>query len=61
MLVLTRKVGEKIFIGGNITVTVLRIGKRTVRLAFEAPGTMKIVRWELLPAAGQGAEPQDPQ
>ena len=47
MLVLSRKPGEKIQIGPDIWVTVVRIGPNTVRLGIEAPKTMNITREEL--------------
>ena len=37
MLVLSRKVGERVVIGDNIVVTVLEVKGRQVRLGFEAP------------------------
>lgn len=48
MLVLTRKPGEKVIIGGNIIVTVLEIKGQRVRLAFEAPDEVTIMRQELV-------------
>lgn len=50
MLVLSRKPGERILIGTDIVVTVVRIGPNTVRLGIDAPAHMNIVREELLPA-----------
>jgi len=47
MLVLSRKPGERILIGDEIAVTVVRIGPNTVRIGIEAPRTMNIVRDEL--------------
>lgn len=47
MLVLSRKPGERILIGNDITITVVRIGPNTVRLGIEAPRDMNIVREEL--------------
>ncbi|GIW87421.1 MAG: hypothetical protein KatS3mg108_1745 [Isosphaeraceae bacterium] len=47
MLVLTRKVAEKLYIGDGISVTVLRIGGGQVRLGIEAPADVAIVRGEL--------------
>lgn len=49
MLILSRKVGEKIVIGDNITITVYEIlsGGR-VRLAIDAPREVPIYRQELL-------------
>lgn len=47
MLVLSRKVGESIHIGDQITVEVRRVaGNRTI-LAVEAPREMRILRNEL--------------
>lgn len=47
MLVLSRKPGEKILVGDNVTITIVRIGPNTVRLGIEAPRDMNIVREEL--------------
>lgn len=55
MLVLSRKPGERIFIGNDVTVTVVRIGPNTVRLGIEAPESLNIVREELREA--ETAEP----
>ena len=52
MLVLSRKPGEKILIGDNVTVTIVRIGPNTVRIGIEAPRDMNIVREELCEHAG---------
>ena len=49
MLVLTRKQNEKIQIGDNIYLTVLRIKGNTVRLGIEAPQDVRVVRGELPP------------
>jgi len=51
MLVLSRKVGEKILIGDNIAVTVVRVAQGSVRIGVEAPDNMEIVREEI---KGQG-------
>lgn len=48
MLVLTRKVGEEIVIGGNIRVRVLSIQGNQIRLGFVAPREIPIQRQELL-------------
>ena len=47
MLVLSRKVGEKIWIGDSISVTVVRISGGGVRIGIEAPDDFAIVREEL--------------
>jgi carbon storage regulator len=60
MLVLSRKPGERILIGDNITVTVVRIGPNNVRLGIDAPRHLNIVREELcveLPTASAAAGP----
>lgn len=48
MLVLCRKTGEKIRLGEDVTITVVRIGPNTVRIGIEAPRTMNIAREELI-------------
>lgn len=47
MLVLSRKVGEKILIGDNISVTVVRVAQGIVRIGVEAPSNMPVVREEI--------------
>lgn len=48
MLVLSRKIGERIRIGRDIEITVLRAKSGGVRLGFDAPQNVNIVRRELL-------------
>jgi carbon storage regulator len=47
MLVLSRKVGERILIGDDISITVVRIAGGGVRIGVEAPPEMPVVRQEL--------------
>jgi len=47
MLVLTRTVGERIRIGENVVITVVRIQGTAVRLGVEAPLHAAVVRQEL--------------
>ncbi len=47
MLVLSRKVGQRILIGENVAVTVVRVTGGGVRLGIEAPPEMAVVREEL--------------
>lgn len=47
MLVLTRKLKEKILIGDDIIVTVIRLESGKVRLGIEAPAEVRIVREEI--------------
>ncbi len=49
MLVLTRKLMEKLFIGDDICVTVVRLEGGQVRLGIEAPREVTVVRAELVP------------
>lgn len=48
MLVLSRRVGERLKIGDNILVEIVRIGSNSVRLAIEAPQHLDIAREELV-------------
>jgi carbon storage regulator len=48
MLVLSRKLNEKIVIDGGIVVTVVKIEGGQVRLGIEAPGHVKVYREEIL-------------
>lgn len=47
MLVLSRRIGEKIEIGDGITVTVLRVTGKSIRLGIEAPSSVAIRRGEI--------------
>jgi len=47
MLVLSRKVGERIWIGDDISITVVRITGGGVRIGIEAPSELAVVREEL--------------
>jgi len=51
MLVLSRKLNEKIVIDGGIIVTVVKIDRNQVRLGIEAPGHIPVYREEILPLA----------
>jgi len=53
MLVLSRKLGEKIYIGDNICITVVDIDRGKIRLGIEAPRDVSIYRQELLPGKEQ--------
>ena len=46
-MVLSRKVGERILIGENISVTIVRVTGNGVRIGIEAPAEMAVVREEL--------------
>jgi len=55
MLVLTRRTGEEIVIGGNIRVTVVGVSGQRVRLGIAAPPSVAVVRLELLPKRSASA------
>ncbi|NQT36356.1 MAG: carbon storage regulator [Planctomycetes bacterium] len=59
MLVLSRKVGEKILIGDEIAVTVVRVGLGAVRIGVEAPADLSIVREEI--KSGKAVDPKSRQ
>lgn len=47
MLVLSRKVGEKLVIGDNITIVVNRVAGNRVTIGIEAPDSVRVIRAEL--------------
>jgi carbon storage regulator len=47
MLVLSRKVGERVVIGNGIVVVVKRVSGQRVTFGIEAPNDVKIIRGEL--------------
>lgn len=47
MLVLTRKLQQQIKIGGEITITILRVKGNTVRVGVQAPRDVRVIRGEL--------------
>ena len=47
MLVLSRKLNEKIMIDGGIVVTVVKIDRNQVRLGIEAPSHVRVFREEI--------------
>jgi carbon storage regulator len=57
MLVLSRKLGEKITIGDNISITVVDIDRGKVRLGIEAPRAVPVYRQELLPLTNPAEAP----
>ncbi len=53
MLVLTRRPGEVLLIGGEIRLTVLAVDGDRVKLGIEAPRSISIVRAELVEAVSE--------
>jgi carbon storage regulator len=59
MLVLSRKLGEKIVIGDNIVVTVVKIDRNQIRIGIEAPHEVPVYREEISP--NRVAKPVEPE
>ena len=47
MLVITRRSGERVVLGDDITITVLEISGSTVRLGIDAPTEVPVYRHEI--------------
>ncbi len=47
MLILTRRPGERVVIGGEVLVTIMDVSGQTVRVGIEAPGGVPIYREEI--------------
>jgi len=47
MLMITRKPGERIIVGGDIVITLVDVSGQTARIGIEAPKTMPIYREEI--------------
>ena len=50
MLVITRKAGDRVQIGDDITVTLLEISGSSVRIGIDAPADVAVYRHEILQA-----------
>ncbi len=65
MLILTRRVGDSLKIGDDVSVTILRVKGDQVRLGIDAPDTISVLREEVVErlkqeaaAAASGEEPE---
>lgn len=47
MLILTRRVGEKLVIGENVTITILGIKGNQIRIGIDAPAEVQVHREEI--------------
>lgn len=47
MLVLGRKIGERILLGDDVVITVVKVAGNKVRLGIDAPESVKILREEI--------------
>ena len=54
MLVLGRKVNEKIYIGNDVVVMVTKISGDQVKIGVEAPAEVKVMRAELVDIEQEG-------
>jgi carbon storage regulator CsrA len=54
MLVLSRKREEKLQIGSDITVTILKVKGNSVQIGIEAPKSVRVLRTELVLPSGAG-------
>ncbi|MBO9521595.1 MAG: carbon storage regulator CsrA [Nocardioidaceae bacterium] len=48
MLVLSRRVGESVVVGDDVTITILEVRGDVVRVGIDAPRSVKVQRAELL-------------
>ena len=53
MLILTRKVNERVIIGDEVEITVLKVSRDKVKLGINAPESVLIQRNELLESIAQ--------
>lgn len=58
MLILTRRIGETIMIGDNVTVTVLGVKGSQVRVGIDAPKDVAVHREEIYERVKQGLQRQ---
>ncbi|HEY6131824.1 MAG TPA: carbon storage regulator CsrA [Halioglobus sp.] len=59
MLILTRRVGESITIGDNVTVTIMNVQRNQgVRIGVDAPKEVAVHREEIYSRIHDGDEPQ---
>jgi carbon storage regulator len=54
MLILTRRVGESLKIGSDITITVMGVKGTQVRIGIDAPKDVTVLREEVADRNGQG-------
>ena len=60
MLILTRRIGEAVMIGDEVTVTVLRVKGNQVRLGVNAPKSVSVQREEIFRKPRRSRKPRRP-
>ena len=58
MLILSRRVGEAVMIGTDVTIVIVDIKGRQVRVGIKAPHSIEIYRDEIFPGA-RGSQDRD--
>ena len=53
MLIVRRRVGEKILVGGSVEIEIVEISKSRVKLGVRAPVHVPVVRKEMATVAGE--------
>ena len=59
MLILTRKIGEAMVIGDDITVTVMGVKGTQIRIGIKAPREVEVHREEVYQRISQGEDQKD--
>lgn len=54
MLILTRRAGERIRVGADTWITITHIGSNQVKIGFEVPDDVHVIREELIGKAPVG-------
>jgi carbon storage regulator len=60
MMVMRRREGEKILIGGNITVHITHIGRNKVKIGIDAPREIRVVAEEIHRVTEENAAAANP-
>ena len=58
MLIVTRRIGERIMIGSDVTVTVLGVKGNQVRIGIEAPKSVPVHREEIFERIKHERDPE---